>query len=163
MLYNLKLYYNLFIQKLLWLKFAGISSISKLPVINSLQLVFLIFKLENMEHPKLFNYFYLLRFFFSETARVGRYTTYFLLGKHYANLEIGFLVTKKRVYFPLYFYSYEIQPMVNLLVARDYVFTKKQLTIVLWDTNLFTEKKTNVGLFDLEDPLHYKLNYSWGN
>lgn len=157
MLYNFKLHYESLTLNLTWLKYKQLSTLFVLPVVEALHLLFSIFKLENIEHPKLFNYFYLFRFFFSATARVANYNTYFLLGKHYSNLEIGFSTSGKQVYFPLYLFCYEIQPLVNLTIARDYVYTNKQFSLVLWDTNIFTEKKTNVGLFDLEDPLHYKL------
>lgn len=118
-----------------------------------------IFNLENLQASKLFNYFYLSRYFFGHPSHIFFLKKYFILGKTYYNLELGFHLSKTRVFVPLSIFVFQIQPLVNLTLTRDFVISTRNLQLILRDPSIFSERKTNTGLFDLNDPLTFCLTY----
>lgn len=118
-----------------------------------------IFNLDNLQDSKLFNYFYLSRYFFGHPSQVFFLKKYFILGKNYHNLELGFYLNKSRVFVPLSLFVFQIQPLVNLSLTRDFVISSNSLQLILRDPSIFSERKTNTGLFDLNDPLTFCLTY----
>lgn len=123
------------------------------------------FKLKRVEHeddPRILSCFYMFRYFFGMIAVVSKYKKIFTFGKNYFDIEIAFRANKNKIFFPLYYWIYEIQSCVNLNISRDYCLTNGYLSSVLWEVNIFSEKKTNPALFDLTDPLYFQLNFNKG-
>jgi hypothetical protein len=118
-----------------------------------------VFRLESLQEPKLFNYFYLARYFFGYPARVFFVKRYFILGRTYYNVELGFSLPVSRIQGPLTVWVYQVQPLVNLGLTRDFFLSNVQLQWILKDPSIFSERKTNTGLFYLADPLSFYLNY----
>lgn len=151
MLVDFGVYSKYNIKYLFWLKTNQLYELKRISIVFNLK------KLDDEEDSRILGCFYLFRYFFGISASVIKEKRIFLLGKNYADFIIGFSATRKKIYFPLYFWIYEIQSCINIEIARDYCLTKDLLTSVLWDVNIFNEKKTNSALFDLKDPLHFSL------
>ena len=60
-----------------------------------------IFRIENLQEAKLFNYFYLARYFLGHRAQVFSLKRYFILGRTYYNTEIGFHLPSRQISGPL--------------------------------------------------------------
>lgn len=118
-----------------------------------------VFHLENLQASKLFNYFYLSRYFLGTPLQVFFTKKYFVLGKTYYNLELGFFLNHSRMDVPLALCVFQFQPLVNLSLTRDYVISSSHFQWTLRDPSIFSERKTNTGLFDLNDPLIFTLYY----
>jgi len=161
MFYDLIFYNKISITNILWLKNIYIYNEYKQPEIKYLLIYVLIRKLDLLDNSKIFNCFYLFRYFFGHKAYIISYKSTYLLGKTFVDFDIGLQLKNNKIYFPLHVYTYELQPVLNLSVARDYFINNKKINIVLWDVNIFTEKKTNVGLFNLVDPLHFSIAINW--
>lgn len=127
--------------------------------LNSFFFLIRIFRLENLQASKLFNYFYLSRYFFGVPLKVFFCKKYFVLGKTYYNLELGFSVSSSHLDLPLALCVFQFQPLVNLNLTRDYVLSHEKFQWILQDPSIFSERKTNTGLFDLKDPLTFTLFY----
>lgn len=56
---------------------------------------------ENLQDPKLFNYFYLTRFFFGVPLTVTSCKKYFVLGKTYYNIGLSFRLSPRLMDLPL--------------------------------------------------------------
>jgi len=118
-----------------------------------------IFRVESLQEGKLFNYFYLARYFLGHQAKVFFLKKYFILGRTYYNTEIGFHLPASRLHGPLAIWVFQIQPLVNLNLTRDFVVSYTKLQWILKDPSIFSERKTNTGLFHLADPLSFYLSY----
>jgi hypothetical protein len=84
----------------------------------------------------------------------------FYLNKNYYDLDVAVLTRKQQIYFPLYFFTYEIQPVATTLTS--FLKNNNSSVYIFWDMNFFTEKKTNVGLFDLIDPINFEFRVTAG-
>jgi len=86
-----------------------------LPTFVYAVIFFAVRRLEFLEHPKIFNYVYLFRFFFGRKSLVTNYNSFFSLGRHYYNFNLGINYSKAKTFFmPLTFLIYELQPQLNL-------------------------------------------------
>lgn len=151
--------YNL--RNLLILKFNKLNNSFMLPRLSKIILFFVIRKLDLLDQPKIYNYFYLVRFFFGKRAFINKYNSYFSLGKTYYNFDIVSIFTNIDMYPAIYFFVNDVQPFVNLKLARNYYFRSNSFfSLLFWDLNVFTEKKTNIGLYDLCDPLQFKIYFT---
>lgn len=61
----------------------------------------MISNVENFQDPKLFNYFYLTRYFFGVPLSVTSCKKYFVLGKTYYNIRLSFLLNSRLLDVPL--------------------------------------------------------------
>jgi len=125
--------------------------------LNEVNYSFNLKRLLGDDDPRILSCFYLFRYFLGVKAGVTYRKKIFQLGVNYYDFEIGYTFSKKRMYFPLYYWVYEIQSSINNNLARDYCISNRNITFILWDVNIFTEKKTNTALFDLSDPLYLKI------
>lgn len=86
-----------------------------------------LFGVENLEESRLFNYFYLARYFLGTAAKVYYLNKYFVLGRYYNDTEIGFQLPATRAHGPLAIWVFQLQPLVNLRLSRDYTITRSKL------------------------------------
>jgi hypothetical protein len=159
MFFNLQLYKNTVFQFSSWVLQPRLRAEVECFALASFSYRVRIFNLENLQASKLFNYFYLSRYFFGQPSQVFFLKKYFILGKTYHNLELGFHLNKSRIFVPLSIFVFQVQPLVNLALTRDFVVSSNSLQLILRDPSIFSERKTNTGLFDLTDPLTFCLTY----
>ena len=151
-------FYHFIMRKIWFLKFPAIFNIFFLPFMTWFSIFFPIRKLELLEHPKIFNYVYFFRFFLGRYAFITSYNSFFHLGLHWYSFDSGISFSHiNTIYIPLFFIIYEVQPFLNLQLTTSFAFSSaKHFTLKLLDLNIFTEKKTNAGLFYLLDFLYLK-------
>jgi hypothetical protein len=116
-------------------------------------------RIEDLDSSFLFNYFYLARYFFGFTAQVYSMKKFFILGRTYYNGEIGFIISARHAHGCLSIWVYQMQPLLHLDITRDFLITNDRLEWLLRDPSIFSERKTNTGLFYLADPLAFQLHY----
>jgi len=83
------------------------------PFLEKVVLFFSIQQLQDLEDPRIYNYFYLLRFFFGRKAFVSNYKSAFILGKHYYTFDIRATFSAKDLFYPILFLVYELLPHIN--------------------------------------------------
>ena len=89
------------------------------------------------------------------------YKSFFNLGKTTFNVKIQLILNKTDFYNTALFFSNDVLAFLDLsyITVRSF---KKDLNLHVYsytikDMNLFVEKKTNIGLFNLKDPLNLKI------
>jgi len=132
-----------------------------LPSIEKAVLFFFLKDFDDFNDPKFYNYFYFFKFFFGKKAFFLGYKSLFDLGKTTYNIKVQCFLSKKDIFNSILFLSNDVFTFLDSL----YIDTKvtevtRSLIVVLLkikDMNVFVEKKTNVGLFYLKDPLNIQL------
>jgi hypothetical protein len=83
----------------------------------------------------------------------------------YYSFNVYITVVKKDVYLYLFYYVNDFLSMIDKIYFKYGIFSMKLniLYIVLKDLTIFSEKKTNMGLFNLEDSLNLHLYFSGGD
>lgn len=128
MFFDLCFYYFITLKQLWYLKFKFLNKMQFLPLLKSLWLVFSVQRLEQLDHPRIFNYVYLFAFFFGRRALVSGYRPAFALGRHYYSFDLGIFFSKKQsLYMPLAFLIYELQPALNLKITTAFNFPSPSL------------------------------------
>ena len=70
-----------------------------------------------MQHPKTYNYFYLLRFFLGLAGFITNYKSVFYLNKTYYDLDVAVFTRKQQIYFPMYFFAFELKPAATTMMS----------------------------------------------
>lgn len=103
MLFNLRLYTTTFLHFFSWLLNTCCVNSSFVFSFYSFSFLVRVFRTDSLQESKLFNYFYLARYFLGHPAKVFSLKKYFVLGRTYYNMEFGFILNRTRLYFPLSF------------------------------------------------------------
>ena len=164
MYYDTRFHYSNVVRAQLILKNFIIKSNYTIPMLNKLNIYFAVRKLENRDHPKIYNYLFLFRFFFGLSGYITNYNSIFILNKTYYSFDVAAGISKKNNYYLIYYLAYELLPAAVTITnyIKNTKHNKKSLVLTLWDMNLFTEKKTSLGLFDLVDPINYQFILNTG-
>ena len=87
------------------------------------------------------------------------------MGTWYYNFKVSISINKKEVYSILFYYINDFLNSIDKIYFKYGIYSKKSniLYIVLKDLTVFIEKKTNMGLFNLEDSLNLHLYFSGGD
>lgn len=101
MLYNMKLYLQTIFRFTTWFLKPSAKDLNSCLELKGFSYLVRIFRVENLQEPKLFNYFYLARYFFGYPAKVFFVKKYFILGRTYYNIELGFSLPFSRLPGPL--------------------------------------------------------------
>jgi hypothetical protein len=125
------------------------------PKITKLNNFFVIKNLVDFENLKSSNYFFFFKYFFGKKAKFVNYNTRFSLNVLYHSFIIQLIIAKKDIYLFLNFLFNDILPFCN----RRYIKIKKKNSInfKILDMNIFLEKKTHVGFFNLKESLNMKF------
>lgn len=98
------------------------------PFMKSLILYFAIRDLEQLDHPKIFNYVYLFAFFFGRRAMIKNYSSLFNLGRYYFSFDVVIpFNTRNSIYLALTAIVYELQPYLNLKLTANYNFSSREI------------------------------------
>lgn len=137
----------------------------ELPTLNSLLIYFSINEVEQLEDPRTFNYFYLIRFFFGRKSFFTKFSSFFSHNKNYYSFNVQIFLNKNDLFFPLFFLSNDLLALTSSKFI-NYFFTPTRFDIFVlrfFDMNLFLEKKTNAGLYNLLNNLNYKFFFECSN
>lgn len=127
-----------------------------IPFLNKLLLFFNIKNLDDINSLAISNCFYLIKFFFGRRLFIVRFFTKFNLGSYYINFFLESVIRNFDIYFYISFLISDIFPFltfdyVSLILKKEYIH------ILLKDMSFFSEKKNNVGFFNLKDSLNIKF------
>jgi hypothetical protein len=102
------------------------------------------------------NYFFLLKFYFGRRAFVLNYRTEFSLNILYHSFIIQFISKGADVYFPI---NFILNDFKFCLTKKSFDISRhrKTLRFKVLDMNIFLERKTNVGFFNLKDKLNLRF------
>lgn len=130
-----------------------------IPSLHKLVCYFSIKNLEDLNDVKIYNYFFFFKFFFGSRAFLTGYRTDQGFGHTAYNFNVQIILRKLDLSFPFSFIVNDIMPIID----NDYLYCNlKKLdyficNITIKDMNIFSEKKTNLGLFNLKD--HFNLKF----
>jgi len=140
-------------------KVDSFSNSLELPFLGQMRLLFSVIDLGDPEDPRTFNFYYLFRFFLGTKGFITNVKTKFLLGRSYYSFNVVSFFSRRFLFFPLHF-------LVNDVIASSnkntygYYMDGLCFTMSFFDTNVFLEKKNNLGLFALKNPLVVKFFFS---
>lgn len=159
----LKVDYNFFykntVRYILFAKLNFLNNTYSLPIVEKLLLFFPITKIEDVDHVQGYNYAYLFKFFFGRRAFFTRQRSFFNLGKWTYSFNVSIIFLGSSIYEHLFFFINDLLPRIDKPYLNYGIFSKdaKVFYIVIKDLNVFCEKKTNLGLFFLENALNLQL------
>jgi hypothetical protein len=131
-----------------------------LPKIQKLKFYFLLRKIEDLDSPEIYNYLYLFRYFFGKNAYLAKNKSYFVLGKWYYNFNVNMILNNiKDISYVLFFFFNDIIKNIDPSFIKKGFFSKKLnvFFFAIKDMNVFSEMKTNVGLFNLKKALNLHI------
>jgi len=133
----------------------------QIPFIKKIVLFFSLKDLDTFDDPRFYNYFFFFKFFLGKKAAFYGYNSFFNLGKTTFSIKVQLVLSKNDVYNTLLFFSNDILSFIDPLYIGVKHFEKANrlycICYLIKDMNLFVEKKTNIGLFHLKDPLNIQL------
>lgn len=165
MKFDLLFYYKYNLRFILINKFSLIN-INEIPNFKKLLLFFSVQKLEDLSRSDIYNYAYLFKFFFGFRAFLSNYKSYFSLGNWSYSLKVSVIVGKKLFLFntlSILINDFFFKVDSNLLKKGVYCSNKNIFFLVLKDMNIFSEKKTNLGLFNLHSDLNIHIFVKGGS
>lgn len=136
-----------------------------IPSLSKLVCYFSIKNLEDLSDVKIYNYFFFLKFFFGSRAFFTGYRVDQGFGRTAHNFNVQLILRKSDLSFSFAFILNDIIPIID----NDYLYYNlKKLdyficNITIKDMNIFSEKKTNLGLFNLKDSFNLKFYVSAKN
>lgn len=157
---NLYLHYKSVVRNILYYSFLCYRNTYALLFFNKLQLYFSLRKITLLEDSSLYNYFYLIRFFFANKAYISNYKFFYSLRVNYYSFTINCNFYKTRAYLTLALILNDVMPFVNKRTIKKYFISTKALHVTLNDVSLFSEKKTNMGLYNLNERFNYEIYIS---
>lgn len=136
-----------------------------LPHIIDLVLLFSLRDLETLDDVRLYNYFFFFKFFLGVRPIFSGYKSKFHLGKTTYSIKVqlmGFVYA----FDILYFFSNDVFALLDKSYLSTMYYRKRkshQILYILKDMNLFIEKKTNIGLFNLKNSLNISFVFASNN
>jgi len=124
-------------------------------------LSFHVHDLDDIMHLSIPNCFYLIKYFFGKRFFISKSFIKFKLGTYYNNFLLQTVIRDSLLYFIITFLTNDILSVLNtesFSIDSKYTF----FSIVVKDMSFFSEKKNNVGFFNLKDPLNTKFYINLG-
>ena len=136
-----------------------------IPKFKNLKFFFNLAKIEDINDIQLYNYFYLIKFFFGRISFFSKVKKFYLLGHWYYNFNVQLLIfNNNRIINILYFLYNNI--IINVDKNLLYLGLKDGkvniFSIIIKDQNIYSELKTNLGLFNIKKYFRANL-YFLGN
>lgn len=137
-------------------KYGHFSNFYQVPKFEKVLISFSSIKIEDFNNPSFFNYPYFIKFFLGVNAFFLAPKAHFHLGVTTYSVKVISFIKRKELFLFLNFFYNDLLPIQD---EFSHFFSKKSslYSYTLGDLSLFSEKKTNVGLFNLSSPLNFKL------
>jgi len=156
-------FYKYVVRFILINKLGNINNTLNLNKINKIFLNFNFKKLEDLNDIQLYNKLYLFKFFLGKNAFLSKTKKVYLLGNWFYSFNIQLIISdRKNIYLILYIFFNNIIINVEKNLIKNGVFSKK-LNIYFFlikDLNIYSELKTNLGLFNIKKFLNIKIFFS---
>lgn len=134
----------------------------EVPLLRRLLFFFSVIDLSDLDDARVFNYYYLFRFFFGSKAFFTGFKTRFSLGRTFYSFNVVSFFSQRFSFFPMNFLINDVLPIINKNNYGYYV-DGFSFTMSFFDMNLFLEKKNNLALFNLKNPLVSRFIFSSKN
>lgn len=146
------------IRFLLIQKLSTIKNTYNIPKIQKIIYFFFFNKIEDLNDVELYNSFYLFKFFFGRKVFFTKTYSFYSLGKYYYNFNIQLILNKSfDIYLILYYLKNNIILNIdNTLIKKGFISNKLYFT-KLKDIKIFSEIKTNLGLFYLKNSININI------
>lgn len=141
-------------------KLGYLNNTYNIPSIKKLILYVPLKRLEDIDEVQIYNNFYLFKFFLGRKAYFTKTKKFFSLGKWYYNFNINIIINNNK---DIYLLLYYIFNNVFFNVEKNLLnlgFVNKFLNIFFFvnkDINIYSDLKTNLGLFNIKAPLNINL------
>jgi hypothetical protein len=134
----------------------------QLPHLDYIYIYFSIFNNVDLDDVSSFNYFYLFKFFFGRKSFFSKITSRFHLGVTYFYFSIFSFFFNGFSFFGLCFFINDLLGKSSSNFSSHSIISLGLNFFVFrfFDMNLFLEKKTNMGLFNLNHGMNLKLAFS---
>lgn len=131
----------------------------KVPFLEKICCFFFVYKTNFINDNRYFNCAYLFRFFFGKTAFFSKIISFYGFSQSFYSFYIQIFFYERGLFSSIYFLINEVYPcLASSSLKKSFISGYCFLFLVLvLDVNIFLEKKTNPGLFDLKDFLGYKF------
>jgi len=151
--------YKYVLRNLLINKLHSLKNTYSLPYLKKLIIYIPLSNINDLNSREGYNYFYLFKFFFGKRAFINKFKGYNNLGVWTYSLKIQIVLNKKEIYYSLFFIINDIFSYIDYNHISSGIFSKSFniFYIVLKDLNIFSEKKTNLGLFNLKSNLNFNI------
>jgi hypothetical protein len=126
-------------------------------------LFFSIKKLDDIDQIQLYNVFYLFKFFLGRNAFFTRINKVFTLGNWYYNFNIQLIVNsdKDSMNILFFFFNNIFNNVESNLLKIGILSSKFNIYyFILKDYNVYSELKTNLGLFNIRSQLNMNLYFT---
>ncbi len=140
-------------------------NVYKLPDISKFGIFFSLKMVDDLWDVSIFNYFFFFRFFFGVKAFVFNYKSIYNFGGSTYKFAIYSLFCKKNIFDAISFLIFDIIPSLDYNYYKIKLYKGKLIIvrILILDMNIFTEKKTSVGLLNIKHDLNFKFLISSSN
>lgn len=155
-------FYSYTIRQILVHKLVLFKNRYDIPKINKLLYFFNLTKIEDLDDVQIYNYLYLFRYFFGKRAYLTRVKSFFNVGKWTYSLSVVLYYNSNKLYQNFFFFLNDFYLKSELLFLNKghFSYIDKKYFVILKDLTLFSERKTNLGLFYLQQPLNLHIFYS---
>ena len=138
----------------------------EIPKFKELKFYFNLNKLEDINEVQLYNYFYLIKFFFGRNSFFSKTTKFYLLGTWYNNFNVQLIIRNNDLIIKMIYFLYN-----NILVNVEKNLLNKSIkgkyinvfSIIVKDLNIYSELKTNLGLFNIKRNFNISLYFIGSN
>lgn len=156
---NLHFNYNTTLRYALNLKLAYVNSYFKIPKIKKTSYYYYFKNVDNIYNPSSFNYPYMFIFFFGRRAHYMGFHEEKATGGKALNFSVQLTFNRLNMYEVLSFFIVDVKSRIDIDLLKFGAFRSHFLTFyyIVKDLNLFSDRKTNVGLFYLDSYLFLKI------
>lgn len=119
---------------------------------------FILVHIEDLDDVQIYNYLYLFKYFFGKIAILTKIKTFFNLGKWTYSLRVYLNFSYKQIlYNQFLFFINDLYLNSDKNFYSIYSLQRQIYYFVLTDLAIFTNKKTNLGLFYLKQKLNVHI------
>ena len=154
--------YKSVIRYLLINKYGFFINTNQLPFLKKIVIFFNIYNLIDLEDSRSFNYAYFFRFFFGKRSFFTKSINIFHLGVNFFSFSVQCFFYKSFSFFPLHFFLNDVLAVTDkqFFKFNFYLGSISFFLFSFYDMSIFIEKKTNIGFYNLKDPIYYKLFFT---
>lgn len=134
---------------------------NQIPIVKNLLIFFNVFNLIDLDDVRSFNYSYLFRFFFGKKCCFTKPIMKFHLGVNYYKFKVFSFFYRLESFFALSVFVNDILSLSSDNYFYSIMPVNSNFFIFFFnDLNVFVEKKTNIGFYNVKDPLGFKIFFS---
>ncbi len=133
-----------------------------IPNLNKIICYFPLKNLEDLDDVRVYNYFYFFKFFFGFRAFFIGYRSVQSFSRTTYDFKIQIILRHNDIFSLLSFFVYDVLPILDVDYYSVSLLKSSLISyhFLIKDMNIFSEKKTNLGLFNLKDNLNFDLFFN---